>query len=262
MTIGLITARGGSTRIPRKNVQNYCGLPLVAWSVIQSVNTKKIDMTFLTTDDDEIAEIGAKYGATIIRRPVWDNGITAGVPMLHALKEIEKQSYIIDNIVTMLPTAALKKVDDLDRLIEVFNKLPTYVDNITTMCPQKETFIFRNTTPYYDRFKTNPIHEYYEMSPEIGDKFWNYSRMGGGWGIATRDFLYNAWSTNPTTDLEIDTKPVDKNVKITAIPIEEWQLVDIDYPEDLELSQVLFEHYVLKGHGPEIYEEYKKDIIE
>ena len=55
--IAIILARGGSKGIPRKNVLEFCGLPLVAWSVIQAKLTKEIDEVYISSDCDEILDI-------------------------------------------------------------------------------------------------------------------------------------------------------------------------------------------------------------
>ena len=69
MIVALITARGGSKNPPRKNVRILKGKPLVAYPLIAVKESKYIDKIFLSTDSDEIAKIGNKYGAVTIQRP-------------------------------------------------------------------------------------------------------------------------------------------------------------------------------------------------
>jgi pseudaminic acid cytidylyltransferase len=57
MNVAIIPARGGSKRLPRKNIRMFCGKPLVAWSIIQALNSYFIDDVYVSTDDQEIAEI-------------------------------------------------------------------------------------------------------------------------------------------------------------------------------------------------------------
>ena len=68
--VGVITARGGSKRIPRKNIQELAGKPLIAWSIEEALKSKTIDKVFLSTEDPEIKAIGIEYGIEIIDRPV------------------------------------------------------------------------------------------------------------------------------------------------------------------------------------------------
>ena len=57
MNVAIIPARGGSKRIPRKNVRNFCGRPAISWVIEAALKAKSIDMLFVSTDDSEIEEI-------------------------------------------------------------------------------------------------------------------------------------------------------------------------------------------------------------
>jgi len=270
LTIAIITARGGSTRIPRKNLRIVCGLPIVAWNIIQCKNSMNIDRVFLTTDDDEIALIGKQFGAEIIRRPQYPNSVSANTPFFHALNYIENDLKIkVKNIVPILPTSLLKKPEDLDNMISYFNQVEV-LDNLNTACPMKECYVFKNIVPYQQRYG-NPqctipgekeTKEGYSAIWAVTDSLWNYSKMMGGWAIGTRDFYFNVWSTSPINDIDIVTKPMDTQSVFDLYKVEEWQCVDIDYPEDLELAEVIMEHYILKGKGAQVYFDYgTKKII-
>lgn len=254
MTIGLITARGGSTRTPRKNLADVCGVPLVAWSILQSRCSRMIDETYLTTDDDEIAAVGMQYGAKIIRRPVLDNGTTAGVVFADAVRQLAGQGVYPDTIVTILPTSPLRKPDEFDRMIRAHFETG---NPVTTACPQKETFIFRNTVPWQDRYATMDAEGYYRAHQTLGDKFWNYSRIAGGAAVASCEYYMKQWDASPAMDVDIDKKPVDVDRLWTFVPVEEWQVFDIDYPSDLELIRALAAHYIIAAGGSTAYHEYK-----
>lgn len=64
-SVCIITARGGSKRIPRKNVRDFCGKPMLAYSVETAVTSGIFDVVMVSTDDDEIADVARKYGAEI-----------------------------------------------------------------------------------------------------------------------------------------------------------------------------------------------------
>lgn len=264
LTIAIITARGGSTRIPRKNIRIVCGLPIVAWNIIQCKNSMNIDRVFLTTDDDEIAMIGKEFGAEIIRRPQYENSVSANVPFAHALNYIENELKInVKNIVPILPTSLLKKPEDLDNMISYF-KQSEVLDNLNTACPMKECYVFKNLEPYQQRYG-NPqctipgkteTKEYFQAKWAITDSLWNYAKMMGGWAIGTRDFYYQTWNTSPIKDIDIVTKPMDTQSVFDLYKVEEWQCIDIDYPIDLEMAEVIMEKFILKGRGPQVYFEY------
>ena len=63
--IAIITARGGSKRIPRKNIREFCGKPILAYSVEAAVASGLFDEVMVSTDDEEIAQIGRHYGARV-----------------------------------------------------------------------------------------------------------------------------------------------------------------------------------------------------
>jgi len=248
MITALITARGGSTRIPGKNLYPLCGHPLVAWSIMQAKAAKQIDRVILTTDTDEIAEVGEAYGAQVIRRPVWDNGTTAGVPFRHAMEQVST----CDHIVTMLPTSPLKKPDDLDNMISLY--LDKDINYMSCAAPLKETCILLNEYPYEQRYgetHNNPgerrEYRHFVARSHIFDKFWNYSRLGGGWGISEYTWQMAQWGKSPKLDIELDTRELDTVTLRNYYAIEEWQCYELDYPEDIPIVECFMENLILKG---------------
>ena len=65
MKIAVITARGGSKRIPRKNIKEFCGKPILAYSIEAALKSGVFDEVMISTEDDEIAGIAVKYGASL-----------------------------------------------------------------------------------------------------------------------------------------------------------------------------------------------------
>ena len=63
MNIAIIPARGGSKRIPRKNIKEFCGQPMIAWSIQAAIKSNCFDKIIVSTDDEEIAEVARTYGA-------------------------------------------------------------------------------------------------------------------------------------------------------------------------------------------------------
>ena len=64
-TIAIITARGGSKRIPRKNIKDFCGMPIIAYSIKAALESGIFDHVMVSTDDEEIAQIAREYGAEV-----------------------------------------------------------------------------------------------------------------------------------------------------------------------------------------------------
>lgn len=85
--IAVITARGGSKRIPRKNIREFCGKPILAYSVEAALKSGIFDTVMVSTEDQEIAETAKRYGAEV---PFLRNSRTAGdfVPTKDVLREV------------------------------------------------------------------------------------------------------------------------------------------------------------------------------
>jgi hypothetical protein len=258
--LALITARGGSIRLPRKNALNFCGHPLVAWSIIQARCSRLVDLVCLTTDDDEIADIGRRYGAKVIRRPVMNDDTTAGVPFYMAVEELEKEGIFADEIVCMLPTSPLKKVSDIDDTIQAFHLVSQFEDctDIGTYCPERECFVYTNMNDV-----TATYGKPYYLSLKLADKQWRYSKLCGGWGVAKRDFLMKTWKENPVSDSVIDNSLPDfipNNQKILAYSVEPWQCFETDYGSYFRICEALMEEFVLHGQGMEVYTRYAREF--
>lgn len=92
MNVAIIPARGGSKRIPRKNIREFFGKPMIAWSIEAALNSECFDRVIVSTDDDEIAEIAEKFGAEApFRRPaILSDDYTATRPVInHSIEQIE-----------------------------------------------------------------------------------------------------------------------------------------------------------------------------
>ncbi len=120
--ISIIPARGGSKGIPRKNLQLVGGKPLIAWSIEASMNCPEIDRTILTTEDEEIAEMGRKLGAEVpfMRPPelAVDYATTEGV-LQHAVQWLEtEENYKVDIAVFLQPTDIFRKQEWLSQVVQ------------------------------------------------------------------------------------------------------------------------------------------------
>ncbi|MFP3043038.1 acylneuraminate cytidylyltransferase family protein [Treponema primitia] len=120
--IGIIPARGGSKGIPRKNIINFCGKPLLSWTIEHAKKSDSIRNVYVSTDDNEISDISFQYGANVIRRPPEIAGDTASSEsaLIHALNEIEKKEKKVDLIVFYQATSPLRQPFDTDKAVDLF----------------------------------------------------------------------------------------------------------------------------------------------
>lgn len=118
----IIPARGGSKRLPRKNILPLLGKPLIGWTIEQAKMSKYADRVIVSTDDYEIADIATKYGADIpFMRPrelAHDSTDIADV-IVHIVQELENRGEQYDIIGVLEPTSPLRKKDDIDKAISV-----------------------------------------------------------------------------------------------------------------------------------------------
>jgi pseudaminic acid cytidylyltransferase len=108
VNIAIIPARGGSKRIPRKNIKDFCGKPIIAYSIEAAQSSNVIDKVIVSTDDDEIADVVRKYGAEVpFRRPAMLSNDHAGtMPVIaHAIRWFEENRGPIDYVCCIYATA-------------------------------------------------------------------------------------------------------------------------------------------------------------
>ncbi len=120
-TIAIIPARGGSKRLPRKNIQLLGGLPLIAHSILYAQKHSFIDEVYVSTDDDKIKAIAAKYGAKVIDRPEIISGDLE--PTVSALKHVVEQvEQGVENVVLLQATNPLRPEELLKEAFEIYEK--------------------------------------------------------------------------------------------------------------------------------------------
>ncbi len=129
----IIPARGGSKGVPRKNIRDLAGKPLIAHSIEQALKSKKVTKVIVTTDDPEIKAVALQYGAQVIDRPIELASDTASMlPVLqHAVTEVQKSNYFPETIVLLQPTNPLRETTQIDTVIQMLTE-NTY-DSVTTI---------------------------------------------------------------------------------------------------------------------------------
>lgn len=109
----IVPARGGSRGIPRKNLVELCGRPMLEYTVEDALRTPDVTEVFVSTDDDEIADVASRSGATVIRRPAELSGDTASSEsaLLHVLDVIRERDGADPDLVVFLQATSPLRPD-------------------------------------------------------------------------------------------------------------------------------------------------------
>ncbi len=115
--VAIIPARGGSTRLLRKNIRDVWGKPMIYWSIKAAQKSKYINDIYVTSDDDEILNISEGFGANTIKRPkdLSDNFTYKQFAITHALDSIKRK---YDIVVSLQANSPQIKHSDIDASIE------------------------------------------------------------------------------------------------------------------------------------------------
>ncbi len=121
MNICVIPARGGSKRIPRKNIKSFCGRPMISYSITAALESNCFDYIVCSTDDKEIAAIARKYGAkTPFFRPdnLSDDYTGTAAVVAHAIEYFQSQGSQIDLVCCIYATAPFIQTEDIRKSLE------------------------------------------------------------------------------------------------------------------------------------------------
>ena len=236
MNVAIIIARGGSRRLPRKNVRPLCGHPLIAWSIVQAINSSEIDYVVMATDDDEIEEISLSYGVNeVIRHPVWvENAIRTFV---YALKDLQNRDLFFDSVISLLPPAPLRMPGDLDRML--ITHATNGSQSTIAMCRPTEFVLYKDAG-------------FNVCRSQILDKEGKYLLNALGARVYHPELLMNYESR--MSDLKVSEADVESLAGFDSFFFTEvapWQVYETDTLEDFELCEVLMNHYILKGKSME-----------
>ncbi len=220
--IALIPARGGSKRIPNKNIVPFFGHPLLAYTIAAAINSYLFDKVIVSTDDPLIATIAQWYNAEYLLRP--SNLATDRASLVdvanHLLDNLEQQNIPVDALCQLMPNCPLKTSQDIIKHYNLFNS--------NQRSFQISVVNYRGVYPHWalqknERGEGNWVFgsQYLIPSQELGKV---YCPTGAIWWVKAQDFKkQKAFYGNPFY-LEL----IDAN-----------RGIDIDEKEDLELAEIL-----------------------
>ena len=219
--LAIITARGGSKRIPRKNIKEFCGKPILCYSIEAAFASQVFDEVMVSTDDAEIAEIARSAGASIpFFRSAEMSGDYASTDdvIMEVLKEYEKRGLFFEAFCCIYPTAPFltgKRLKDAMDLLETADSVMPVVP--FSYPPQRGLIV--NDKGFVER----QFPEYATARSQDLQKI--YHDCGQFYACRTAPFMKAG-----TTDVE----------KLGPLVLSEMEVQDIDTPEDWEIAEIKF----------------------
>lgn len=229
MKIAVIPARGGSKRIPRKNIKPFCGKPMIAWPIEAALRSNCFDHVIVSTDDSEIAAVARRHGAEVpFVRPADLSGDHAGtIPVIrHAAAWWAEHRAAPEHVCCIYATAPFVTGPDLARGLEILLSAESeFAFSVTryafpiqrairiTAAGRVEMF-----NPDYYSVRSQDLEEAYH---DAGQFYWG---RAGAW--AAREVLFGPHAA--------------------PVVIPRYRVQDIDTPEDWQMAEYLFQAVSLK----------------
>lgn len=229
MNIAIIPARGGSKRIPRKNIKPFCGKPMIAWSIEAAKSSGLFDRIIVSTDDTEIAEVARQWGAEVpfMRPEELSNDHAGTTPVIaHATQWALNQGFDVTVVCCIYATAPFIQVGDLKRGWDALNSGDwDYAFTVTDFA-----------APIFRSFKQTAEGGIEMFFPE------HFATRSQDLPFALHDAGQFYWG-RPAAWLE-GKRIFDRRSKPVMIP--RWRVQDIDTPEDWERAEILAP--IIMGH--------------
>ena len=220
--LAIIPARGGSKRIPRKNIRMFCGQPMIAYAISAAQESKLFDRVMVSTDDPEIADLASGMGAEVpfVRSiELSDDYATTTDVVANAIEFYERIGYINSHICCIYPCTPFIKVEDLTGALDSLNSSgANYCFPITDFpSPIQRALkqdLTNKLTPLYPQFNTARTQDLEAFYYDVGQFYWG---------------LKEAWTQK---------NPIHLNSVGYRIP--NWRVVDVDTIEDWNRAEIIF----------------------
>lgn len=229
LRVAIVPARGGSKRIPRKNVRPFLGVPLIARTLTTLVESGLFDQVVVSTDDDEIAEISEHAGAWVPFRRLADlaDDFTTTVPVIvDAIKRIQELTQrSVGEVLVAYPAAVLMTAEDLNSSLSMHHETGFDVTMSATTYPA-------------------PILRAWRMLPAgSAEMIWPEHRLTRSQDLehAYHDAGQFYWWAPGVAQCLAD----GDSVRYGLYMMPRWRVQDIDTPEDWQMAERLFNDW---GH--------------
>ncbi len=233
-TVAIIPARGGSKRIPRKNIRLFHGRPIISYSIAAALESALFDVVMVSTDDEEIADISRRYGATIgeLRAQDKSDDKTGVLEVIeYELRQLEKQNGMPSEVCLIYATAPMIRVCDLKNSYGIFRK--NHIDFVFS-ATEYSSPIFRAFTILSDGRAKMFQPEYYRANSQDLPRAY-YDAAQFCWGRA---------------EAVLDRDAVVFSERAIPYVLPTNLVADIDTPEDWGFAEWLFQaHRSLSSSG-------------
>lgn len=225
MNIAIIPARGGSKRIPRKNIKLFIQKPIIAYSIIAAINSKIFDKIIVSTEDDEIAEVSKKYGAEIpfIRPTNLADDHTPTIDVInHSIRHLKKNNLKPELVCCIYPTAPFINIKDI---INGYEKIKNYQWSFVFSAAETPTQIFRSfENNFKEGIKMFFPNNYFKRTQDLPKAYFDAGQFY--WGRTS------SW---------LEKKEIF-NEKSSIIEIPRWKAQDIDTIKDWKNAEIIMEN--------------------
>jgi N-acylneuraminate cytidylyltransferase len=224
--VAIVLARGGSKGIPKKNIIDFCGKPLMAWT-IQNCIQGGATSVWVSSDSDEILEVGKSYGAHSIKRPedIAGDFATSESAWLHAIDRIEAQtSETIDWVLAPQVTSPLRESKDIKLGLE--KAATDQYDSFFSCSMAEDLFFWEKKNGELD--SVNYDWRNRKRLQDIPEKYIE----NGSFYIFKPDVLRNQNNRFGS--------------RIGVVEMEFWKMFEIDSPDDLRMCSALMKEFIIK----------------
>ena len=220
--LAIITARGGSKRIPRKNIKEFCSKPIIAYSIKAAIDSGVFDEVMISTEDEEIARISKEYGAKIpffrSEKTASDYATTTDV-IMEVLDEYEKRGNHFDMACCIYPTAPFITADRLKEAVETLKEsdADTLIPVVGFSYPPQRALVIEEGRLVF-KYPENLVARSQDLEKHYHD--------------AGQFYVFKTQAFKETGNL----------MKGNIIPmiLDEMEVQDIDTEQDWELAQVKY----------------------
>lgn len=223
MKLAVIPARGGSKRIPRKNIKLFCGKPIIAWSIEAAQRSNCFDHIVVSTDDSEIADIARQYGAEtpFVRPAELANDHAGTIPVIrHAVEWFINSNKPPEVVCCVYATAPFLSPEDVQRGLEALQAEPCdYTLSVTSYAsPIQRAFYITNN----GRIEMFQPEQFNTRSQDLIEAFHDAGQFY--WGRVS------AW---------LEARPIFSPDAIPVV-LPRYRVQDIDTAEDWERAEWMF----------------------